>query len=174
MTFFKNDKAILIKPYDKLQQIGKEYEIANITETSIIIRDTITKVAAAGIDIDSFKEYFKKPKDVKCWLKWTAMINPLGEIVAEYRTNLKKVEVRMQRDKEVRYFKASASCNYKYNDEFDLIKGLHLAYGRCLKKYYEYHFKKMCDNPDFMSAYNRYTTLATNIKTIQNSLNKTK
>ena len=49
MKIFRNDKVILIKEYDKLKMVGSEYEVANITDTSVVLRDAIRKIASGKL-----------------------------------------------------------------------------------------------------------------------------
>ena len=64
---FKNDKVTLIKDMGKLKKIGEVFEVANITDTSIVIRDVKTKIALAAIPINEFDEFFSKDEIPK----WT-------------------------------------------------------------------------------------------------------
>lgn len=129
MNILKNDKFMLIEAIERLNKVGEIYEVGNVTNTSIVMRDAKTKVAIGAVDIDDFSKYFKKPEEVKTWTKWCAMTNPLGEIIAFYRTNGKKVQVRNNHLKTVR---GEASCCK--DDEFNLAFGIRLAYARCLDK----------------------------------------
>lgn len=63
---------------------------------------------------------------IKKWTKWTPMKQG-NEVVAFYRTNQKKVEVRLP----LSNIRAVATCN---GDEFDLHFGIQLAYARCEQK----------------------------------------
>lgn len=130
MNILKNDKFMLIEEMGKLNKVGEIYEVGNITDTSVIMRDAKTKVAIGAIDIDDFGKYFKKPEDVKHYTRWCGMTNALGEVIAYYRTNGKKVQVRMHN---MERYRAEASCCCKY-DEFNLTFGIRLAYLRCENK----------------------------------------
>lgn len=127
MDILKGDKLILTKEYDKMKMIGATYEVANITDTSIVIRDSKTKIAVAALSINIIDEYFKKPEEVKGWTPWTRITNKYNEIIAFYRTNGKKVQVRT-----IDNIRSEASC---YDDEFNLFFGIRLAYLRCRYKY---------------------------------------
>lgn len=126
MNVFKYDKVILIKEYsDRLNKVGESFEVANITETSFILRDSVTRVAVGSIDFKDFEKYFKKAEEFKGWTKWCAFIGE-GDKTGFYRTNMKKTEVRFNG------VKSSAYCSKA--DEFDLYFGVNLAYYRCLIK----------------------------------------
>ena len=137
MSVLKGDKVILIKEFNELKFVGKEYEVANITETSIVLRDVKTKVAIASINIDEFDSYFEKSERFSKWTEWTTFATE-GSVIGLYRTNGKKVEVKWNG------YKSAAYCSKL--DDFSLYFGLTLAYKRCivkfLKKQQEYH-KKM-------------------------------
>ena len=127
MSILKYDKVVLIKEFGKLKSVGKEYEVANVTETSLVLRDSETKIAVGVIGIKEFEEYFKKAEDIKGWTPWTQISNIDGSLIAMYRTNFKKVQVRFQG------YHAEASCNTM--DDFNLFFGIKLAITRCRIKY---------------------------------------
>lgn len=127
MSILKYDKVVLIKEFGKLKTVGETYEVANITETSFVLRDTKTKVAVGVINIKDFEEYFNKAEDVKGWTPWTPIANIDGSFIAVYRTNFKKVQVRFEG------YRAEASCNTM--DDFNLFFGIKLAITRCRIKY---------------------------------------
>lgn len=129
MNILKNDKFMLIEAIEKLNKVGEIYEVGNVTNTAVVMRDARTKVAVGAVDIDDFGKYFKKAEEVRTWTKWCAMNNPLGEIIAFYRTNGKKVQVRMSHLETIR---GEASC--LKGDEFNLAFGIRLAYARCVDK----------------------------------------
>ena len=68
MDILRGDRLILTKEYDKMKMVGMTYEVANITETSVVMRDARTKIAVAALPIDVVSEYFEKPEKVKGWL----------------------------------------------------------------------------------------------------------
>ena len=123
MIIFRNDKVMLMKDFGNMS-VGNIYEVANITDTSVILRDAEKKIAVGAIDIDQFDQYFKKPEEVKKWTKWNGLRNASDDTIAFYRTNGKKIQVR-----NVEGVIAEASCNK--NDEFNFYFGLALACHRC-------------------------------------------
>ena len=129
MNILKNDKFMLIKAIEKLNKVGEIYEVGNITDTAVVMRDARTKVAIGAVNIDDFEEYFKKPEEVKTWTKWEKLIDESGNVIAFYRTNFKKVQVRIFEGEH-----SEATCNKRYGDEFNLYFGIQLAYRRCLEK----------------------------------------
>lgn len=133
MNILRNDKVILIKAMGNLQTVGETFEVANVTDTAVVLRNAKNKVAVGAVDINMFDQYFKKPEEVKGWTPWQRLLDQLGHTVAFYRTNQKKVQVRTP-DGE----RGEATCNKC--DEFNLYLGLHIAMKRCelkaLKKIY--------------------------------------
>ena len=128
MNIYRGDKFILIKEFNEKLNVGETYEVGNITETSVIIRDLNTKIALAAIEIDSFEEYFVKPEQSRKWTPWQNMINRDGDHIGFYRTNHKKVQVRS-----VEGYRAESSCHSE--DVFNLRHGLTLANLRCSEKH---------------------------------------
>lgn len=128
MIILKNDKVVLIKEFGNLQTVGETYEVANITDTAIVIRDVSTKIAVGAVDISDFYKYFKKPDEVKGWTEWKE-IRDADDDIFFYRTNQKRVQV-----KSLDNIRAESSCNQKDNDEFNLHFGLTLAYLKCKNK----------------------------------------
>lgn len=146
MNIMRNDKVILIKAMDNLQVVGETFEVANITETTVVLRNAISKVAVVAIQIDVFDQYFKKPEEVKGWTPWQRVVDQMGNTVAFYRTNWKKVQVRTSDGT-----RGEATCNK--GDEFNLYFGMNIAMKRCevklLKKIrsdYEEVMKKLNDD----------------------------
>lgn len=143
----RNDKVTLIKEFGKLTNIGETYEVANITDTKIVLREEKTKIAVCAIDTSEFDTYFvkldySKPID---WTDWYAIGDSNGCILGYYRTNCKKVQVRIGiGEKSV---KAEANCNTKHDDIFNLTFGIMLAYHRChnkcLERMKQKHFNAM-------------------------------
>ena len=146
MSVFRNDKVMLTKEYENMN-VGKIYEVANITDTVVVLRDADNKVAVGAIDIDSFSQYFQKQEDVKKWTKWCGLRDiKEDDCIAYYRTNGKKVQVR-----NIDGTQAEASCNK--NDEFNLSFGINIAWARCkikmmkdLKEDYEKSLKQINSN----------------------------
>lgn len=127
MNIMRNDKVVLIKAMDALKKVGETFEVANITETKIILRDVNNKVAVGAIGIDDFEIYFKKAEEVSGWTQWEKLTDRVGNVIAHYRTNGKKVQVRTPDG-----YRAETTCNK--GDDFNLFFGIQLAYNRCLMK----------------------------------------
>jgi hypothetical protein len=126
----RNDKVILIKEVENLKTIGETYEVANIVDNLVILRDATSKMAVGAIDISIFEEHFKKPEEVKGWTEWQRMLDNLGNTLGFYRTNFKKVQVRTMNG-----IRSEATCNKKYDDGFNLFFGIQLAFTRCADKF---------------------------------------
>lgn len=128
MNIVRSDRVVLTKEMDNLKTVGEIYEVANITETRVVLRDKTTKVAVIAVDIDEFDQYFTKVDNVKkSWTDWCYLVDHIGNIVGFYRTNYKKVQVRTNDN-----FRAEATCCK--DDEFSLFFGLQLASARCNAK----------------------------------------
>ena len=124
MNIMRNDKVILTKAMGNLQVVGETFEVANVTETAVILRNASNKIAVGAVDIATFDQYFKKPEEVKGWTPWQRLVDQLGNTVAFYRTNWKKVQVRTADN-----VRGEATCNKC--DEFNLYLGLNIAMKRC-------------------------------------------
>lgn len=124
MNIMRNDKVILTKAMGNLQVVGETFEVANVTETAVILRNASNKIAVGAVDIAVFDEYFKKPEEVKGWTPWQRLVDQLGNTIAFYRTNWKKVQVRTADG-----MRGEATCNKC--DEFNLYFGLNIAMKRC-------------------------------------------
>ena len=132
MNILRNDEVTLIKAFENLKKIGETYEVANITDTKIVIRDRNSKLALAAVDIENFEEYFKKNYVSNGWTDWIGITDEMSNLAAYYRTNQKRVEVKTVDGK----FKGKSSCNK--TDAFSLDKGVKLAMARCHKKIAEH------------------------------------
>ena len=132
VTVFRGDKVVLMKSFDKMQNIGNMYEVADFTNTNIVLRDCATKVAACAVSITDFSNYSDKAENViGKWTHWHPIIDGLGDVVCFYRTNFKKIEVRIFTSDKF-YITAKATCCK--NDNFNMGFGIHLAYLRAIKK----------------------------------------
>ena len=165
MNIIKNDKVILMRPLENLQVVGETYEIANITETAVIIRDANTKVAVAAVDIDIFGQYFIKPEEAKSWTKWQRVIDNEGNTISHYRSNGKKVQVRTPDG-----YKSESCCHNA--DEFNLYFGMRLAFERCgakmLKDLYNYHETSLNDTKSaLIESKNRINRLINSIDKVE-------
>lgn len=71
------------------------------------------------------------------WTEWHQLINPVGDMIAEYRDNGRNVEVRITNDMlgygNGKVIRSTAICHN--DDEFDLGIGIHIAYLKCEQKY---------------------------------------
>lgn len=132
MNITRGDKVILIKNHEKIKNgVGYAFEVGNITDTAIVIRNAVTKVAVAAIDIDDFHKYFISYPNTNVWTPWAEIVGCNGEIVGFYKTNRKRVLVKST-DYTGKVFVGKASCNKM--DEFNLYIGIKVALFRCLKK----------------------------------------
>jgi hypothetical protein len=127
MNIMRNDKVVLVNGMDGFKKVGETFEVANVTDTKVILRDVTSKVAVGAIDIDTFEVYFKKAEEVTGWLQWENLVDRTGNVIAHYRTNGKKVQVRTPDG-----YRAETTCNK--GDDFNLFFGIQLAYNRCLMK----------------------------------------
>ena len=127
MNIMRNDKVVLVKGMNGFKKVGESYEVANITETKVVLRDVTSKVAVGAVEIDSFEAHFAKPEEVTGWLQWENLVDRTGNVIAHYRTNGKKVQVRTPDG-----YRAETTCNK--GDDFNLFFGIQLAYNRCMMK----------------------------------------
>lgn len=140
MNILKNDEVVLIQEFENLKKIGGVYQVANITDKNIILRDKYSKVAVAAVNIDVFDTYFTKEYPKGKWTNWIGFSDERGNLTGYYRTNHKRVEVKTIDGK----FKGKASCSKL--DEFNLEKGLKLAMARCRKKIVTFYHKKLSND----------------------------
>lgn len=165
MNVVRNEKVILIKEMGNMKMVGQVYEVANITDTAVVLRDVNSKIAIGAVNIDDFDKYFKswEESDSVEWTKWQRMIDQQGNSVAYYRAKGNKVQVRT-----VDGFRSEANCHDV--DEFNLVFGVQLAYERCVAK----HLKK--SEAEHEEALKRiHSDMAENqnrMKKMVNSLNK--
>ena len=144
MNFVRNDRVILVKEMESMENIGMTYEIADIRANKVILRDIVHKIAVGAVDIDKFEQHFKKAEEInKSWTKWIPLRNRNGDVIEFYRTNFKKIQVRTPDN-----IRAEAACHKE--DEFDLLFGIRLASARCdnkalkkIKKEYEDNLKEV-------------------------------
>lgn len=136
MNIVKYDKLVLVKDMDGLK-VGETYKVSNITDTYAVVCNDYSDDAICSVDIADLDTYFAKKDDASGWTKWTPMINPVGDTIAEYRTNFKHVEVRILNNMldypNGKVIRSTAMCSQ--GDDFDLAFGIHLAYLRCEQKY---------------------------------------
>lgn len=124
MNILRNDKVILTQETDKMKQVGGLFEVANVTDTFVVLRDATSKVAVGAVDIEEFFKYFKKVEEVSGWTPWQRLVDSAGYSIAFYRTNQKKVQVRTADN-----IRSEATCHY--DDVFNLRFGIDMAYTRC-------------------------------------------
>lgn len=127
MTVLKGEKLYLIHEFGSFKQLGTCMEVANITDTSVVLRHDKTKVAITAIDIKDLDKYFTKNKNK--WSDWSNLIDETGELIGTYRTNHKKVQVRTLFKK----FMGESSCNV--SDKFNINFGIRMAYLRARTKF---------------------------------------
>ena len=127
MNIMRNDKVVLVNGMDGFKKVGETFEVANITETKVVLRDVTSKVAVGAVDIDVFENHFKKKEEIKGWTQWEKLVNRTGDIIAHYRTNGKKVQVRTPDG-----YRAETTCHK--SDDFNVFFGIQLAYNRCIEK----------------------------------------
>jgi len=123
MTVIKGDRVVITTEFKSLIP-GKVYEVANFTDSHVILRDANTKVAEASIHVDEFEKYFMLEKDFTGWSDWVGLMNPDRQAYF-YRTNGKKVQVKTAEAR------GEASCNLKHGDEFNLSFGIQIALLDC-------------------------------------------
>ncbi len=129
MATLKYDRVILTKELnEKFRKVGEVFEVANILDDSILLRDSKTRVALGIISFEELEQYFVHEPNHKGWTQWIPLTGFDGQSDAYYRTNRRKVQVKFLTDK-VR----AESCCSKVND-FNLSFGIQLAYLRCLNK----------------------------------------
>ena len=144
MNILKGDKLVLIREFDKFKTIGQCYEVVNIADEYVVLRDCETDIPVCSVNFADLDKYFKKESEKAGWTNWTRMINPVGDTIAEYRTNFKCVEVRILNDMldypNGKVIRSTAMCSQ--GDDFDLAFGIHLAYLRCEQKYLKNEIKE--------------------------------
>lgn len=124
------DRVVLIRKYGKLSKVGEVYEVANISDDGVVIlREVKTKVAICSISLANIGKYFKMEDDKKTWSEWTTINGYDGKYLGAYRTNNKKVEVKIKG-----IYRGVASCNTNY-DDFNVYLGLRIAFLRAYNKY---------------------------------------
>lgn len=128
----KFDKVVLIKELnEEFSQIGETFEVANILEHGLLLRDTKTKVAIGVISYKDFERCFVNEENFHGWTKWQKFYGIDGQNDCMYRTNAKKVQVHFLTDN----VRGEACCCK--GDEFNLSFGIRLAYFRARNKAFE-------------------------------------
>ena len=168
MNILKNDKVVQTKEYKELKTVGTAYEVANFVDNFVILRDAKTKVAVGAIELKDFEECFKKLDEAvkaKTWTKWKSLVDRNGNEFAFYRTNFKKVQVRIFDDTT-----AEACCHR--DDEFDLYFGIQVAYERAQIKSCKRYIESI--EKDLKDATSELHIHKSNIKKLINSLEEGK
>lgn len=125
----KFDRVILIKELnEKFCKIGEAFEVANILESSFLLRDAKTKVAIGVVSFKDFENHFVHESNFNGWTQWQQFTGFDGQNDCFYKTNRKDVEVKFVTDK------VRAKSFLHKDDEFNLSFGLNIAYLRCLNK----------------------------------------
>lgn len=163
-TIFRNDKVVLIKEFDKMSTVGQEYEVANITDTAVVLRDVTTKIAVGAICIDDFDKYFAKSLKAKKWTAWTKLIVNDNSVVF-YRTNGVKVQV-----KSVSNVIGTACCNS--GDIFNLYIGIRIAYLRMQNKILNVAIETIIEKMDIVNNIDNWKRVK-DIKNIIHNNNNT-
>lgn len=130
MNIVRNDKVILVKEMDNLKLIGETFEVANIVDDSVVLRDAKSKVAVCAVGVYDMDKYFKKSEEVVEWTPWNRLLIGNDSIVAYYRVKGRKVQVRLPDGTH-----SESNCNKC--DEFNLFFGIQLAYERAMNKVYK-------------------------------------
>ena len=165
MNIFRYDKVVLVKEFYGMSAVGSAYEVANVTDTKVVLRDATSKVAVGAIGIEDFENHFKKPEEVHEWTAWQKLVNKSGDTIAFYRTNCKKVQVRLPNG-----IRSDAACNSKNGDDFDLYFGVNLAYERCTYKEWKNFVEEY--EPLIKVAHSEMSECKHRIKMMINSLDK--
>lgn len=164
MNMFKGDKVVLTRELPKLKEVGEIFEIGDFAGNNVIIREAKSKIAVCAVDIETFNEYFVKPEEVRTWTQWNAVMS--GNGIVYYRTNLKKVQVKIPTELgEVR-----AECSLTKGDEFNLHFGIQLAYKRAIGKYLLKKEKTL--NAELAKVYSVFKDNKNQINRMINSLYK--
>ena len=160
-TVIKFDKVVLTRELnDKVNMVGEVYEVANITNDVIVLRDVVSKVALGAVSFDDFEKHFTKKDEVSGWTPWTPVGDVEGKLIGYYRTNQKKVQVKTADG-----YRSEACCNIG-EDDFNLSFGINLAFLRCEAKMLRAK-KKACEEE--FKSYNR--ELKETQKYIKNMIN---
>lgn len=152
MNIVKGDKVVMTNGLERVNLIGETFEVANITETAVVLRDPNTKVAICSVDIDDFDQHFEKPEYVKGWTCWKELVDDNFNTYAWYRSRPKKgkVEVKIRYGQTDTFIRKSATCSQ--GDVFNLEFGIRLAYNRCMKEAYRRNLIIMKESAEYYEA----------------------
>lgn len=151
----KGDKIELVKETRAFKKIGTKFEVDWIDEDGNITFDFRSRDSEAGrpgratMTYREFEKYFKiVPKRV--WSEWMPtniqyfgfIEQDLIRINAVYRTNGKKVQVRLHRvySTSINRLRGEATCSP--SDYFDVNKGLVIAKMRLAKKLSDFSYER--------------------------------
>ena len=154
MNIVKGDKVVMTSNMERMSLVGKTFEVANITDNNaIVLRDCKTKVAVCAVSVDEFDKHFAKHNDyIGKWTPWNAIIGGSDEVLAYYKTNQRKVIVKLPDG-----VQSMASCNKKHGDSFNLSTGITLAFLRCRQKVERKKVKEAQSNlVDLKNQINRF------------------
>lgn len=128
-TTLKFDTVILTKELnDKFKKVGKAFEVANIFEDYILLRDATTRVAIGIVAYDDFVTHFEKEEKFEGWTPWVSFTGFDGQNDVVYKTNRRKTIVKFIKGN----IKAESCCHK--DDEFNLYTGIQIAYLRARNK----------------------------------------
>lgn len=150
-TVLMFERFVLTKELnDKIKKVGDVFEIANISETSFLLRDSQTRVAVGVVSFEDFESHFVREEEFNGWTPWTPLAGVSGHTDAFYRTNRRRVQVRFLTEG----VRSEACCNTV--DDFNLFFGIQLAYIRCMNKALEKEKKKYEDELYRIKAWTKH------------------
>lgn len=156
MNIVIGDKVVMINELGRMALIGETFEVAGMTEDSVVLRDQQSGSCICSVHIDNFDKHFKKPDEIKGWSKWATIMDSEGNICAFYRSRPEKgkVEVKLA-DGELELNKShgvrcSATCSQ--GDAFNLEFGIRLAMQRCYKKQHERNVKVLEESIEYYKS----------------------
>ena len=152
MNIIKDDKVVMIEGLEYINFIGETFEVANIGDTYVVLRDPETKVAVCSVDINDFDKHFEKQEYIEGWTQWKELVDSDYNVYAWYRSRPKKgkVEVKMRYGQTDTFIRKSASCSQ--GDVFNLEFGIRLAMLRCQKESYKRNKIIMEDSAKYYEA----------------------
>lgn len=152
MNIIKDDKVVMTNGLEHINLIGETFEVANITDTAVVLRDPETKIAICSVEIDDFDNHFKKPDEIEGWTCWKEILNDDYNTYAWYRSRPAKgkVEVKVRYGLTDTFIRKSAACSQ--GDVFNLEFGIRLAYNRCMKEAYRRNLIVMKESMEYYEA----------------------
>lgn len=138
-SVFRGTKIILIKKFENLNKMGKVYEVGDVSNSMVIIREVDSKAAVGAVTFEDFDNHFEVVKSNNKFTKWETFADGFGNVIGAYRTNQKKVQVKLFTNVEifgnqmtVSEIRTEASCHK--GDTFNLYFGLQLAFLRAVEQ----------------------------------------